>query len=103
MNDPYYVYIYCELLDIISLTTITSRVKSPHIQMHENVQKRFYVKVENFGIEVRSWKGFEKGDMSIILTMESTVIVSSIKTFESTLIPMFFHFDFLKELKSRSL
>jgi hypothetical protein len=53
MNDPYYVYLYCELLDIIGLITITLRVKSPHIQMHENVQKGLYVKVENFGIEVR--------------------------------------------------
>ncbi len=103
MNDPYYVYLYCELLDIIGLTTITLHVKSPHIQMCENVQKRLYVKVENFGIEVRFQKGFEIGDMPIILIVESTIIVSSIKTFESILIPMFFHFYSLKELKSRSL
>jgi hypothetical protein len=72
--------------------------------MHENVfQKRLYVKVENFGIEVRSKKGFEKGDMPIILMVESTIIASYITTFELALIPMFFHFDFLKEFKSRSL
>jgi hypothetical protein len=58
--------------------------------MHENVlQQRLYVKVENFGIKVRSPKEFEKGDMPIILTRESTTIVSSITTFEPTLIPIF--------------
>jgi hypothetical protein len=57
---------------------------------------------KNFGIEARSQRGFEKGDMLIILIMESTTIVFSIITFELVLIPMFFHFDSLKKIRYRS-
>jgi hypothetical protein len=72
--------------------------------MDENVlQKRLYVKVENFGIDIRFQKGFEKGDIPIILMVESNTIVSSITTFEHVLTPMFFHPYFLKEFKSKSL
>ncbi len=103
-SDLGYAYFYCELLNQVGLTMITLWVKSPHIQMHKTVlQKGLYVKVENFGFEVRYQNGFEKGDMPIILMVESTIIVSSITTFEPTLIPMFFHSNFLKEFKSRSL
>jgi hypothetical protein len=97
MDDLGYAYIYCELLDWAGLTMITLWVKSPHVQMHENVfQKWLYVNVKNFGIEVRSQRGFEKGDMPIILTMESITILLSITTFEHALIPMFFHLIFSK-------
>jgi hypothetical protein len=33
MEDPGYAYLHCDLLD--TLTTITLRVKSPYIKMHE--------------------------------------------------------------------
>ncbi len=102
MDDPGYAYLYCELLDRVGVIMITLRVKSPHIQMHENVfQQKLYVKVENFGIEVRSLRGFEKGDMPIILTGESTTIVSSITRFEPTLIPMFSIMIFSKNSNPR--
>jgi len=43
--------------------------------MHENVlQKWLYVKAKNFGIEVGSQRGFEKGNMSIILTMNPSLL-----------------------------
>lgn len=35
IDDLVYAYLYCELLDVIGLTTITLRVKSPHIHVHE--------------------------------------------------------------------
>ncbi len=35
MEDPNYAYLYCDLLDRAILTTITLRVKSPYIKMHE--------------------------------------------------------------------
>jgi len=77
MDDPGYAYLYCELLNQVGLTMITLWVKSPHIQMHENVlQKGLYIKVENFGIEVRSQRGFEKREIPIILVVESTTILS---------------------------
>jgi hypothetical protein len=39
MNDLGYINLYCELLDWVGLIMITLRVKSPHIQMHENVKQ----------------------------------------------------------------
>jgi hypothetical protein len=35
MEDLGYAYLHCDLLDKVALTTITLRVKSPHIKMHE--------------------------------------------------------------------
>ncbi len=37
IDDPSYTYLYCELLGVIGLTTITLRVKSPHIHVHEQL------------------------------------------------------------------
>jgi hypothetical protein len=39
------------------------------------------MKVENFGIESKSKRGFDKGDMHVFITIESITIVSSIPTF----------------------
>jgi hypothetical protein len=47
--------------------------------------------VENFGIESKSKRGFEKGDMHVVISIEPTTIVSSIPTFQPKLVPMFFH------------
>ncbi len=41
-----------------------------------------FLKVENFGIESNSKRGFEKGDMHFVITIESTTIVSSILAFQ---------------------
>jgi hypothetical protein len=58
-----YAYLHCDLLDRAILTTITMRVKSPHLEMHEqHLQKNMFVKVEFFCIESKSKRGFEKGD-----------------------------------------
>ncbi len=55
IDDPSYAYLYCELLGVIGLTTITLRVKSPHIRVHEQLFYRgFYVRIENFEIEAKS-------------------------------------------------
>jgi hypothetical protein len=59
-----------------------------------------FVKVENFGIESKSKRGFEKGDMHVVITIESMTIVSPITIFELELVPMFFHMDSIKEFKS---
>jgi hypothetical protein len=39
------------------------------------------VKVENFSIESKSKKGFEKLDIHVVITIESITIVSSIPAF----------------------
>jgi len=59
-----------------------------------------FVRVENFGIESKSKKGCEKGDMHVVITIKLTTIVSSIPTFQPKLIPMFFHMDSIKEFRS---
>jgi hypothetical protein len=68
LEDPSYVYLHCDLLDGIALTTIILKVKSLHIEMHINTfwQKCMYVTMKNFGIGPKSKRGFEKGDMLII-------------------------------------
>jgi hypothetical protein len=55
-----------------------------------------FVRVENFGIESKSKRGFEKGDMHVFITVESTTIVSLIPTFQPKLVPMFFHMDSIR-------
>ncbi len=83
------------------LTIITLKVKSFYIEMHEqHLQKGMFVKVENFGVESKSKRGFEIGDMHVVITIESTIIVSLIPAFQFKLIPMFFHMDFIKKLKN---
>jgi copper(I)-binding protein len=73
----------CDLLNRAALTTITLKVKSPYIKMHEqHLQKNMFVKVENFCIESKSKRRFEKGDMHVIITIESTTIVSLILAFQ---------------------
>ncbi len=49
------------------------------------------MRVENFGIESKSKRGFEKGDMHVVITIELTTVVSLILTFQPVLIPTFFH------------
>jgi hypothetical protein len=52
MEDPSYAYLHCDLLDKAILTTITLRVKSLYIEIHEqHLQKGMFMRVENFGIE----------------------------------------------------
>jgi hypothetical protein len=59
-----------------------------------------FVRVENFGIESKSKRGFEKGDMHVVITIKSTTTMSLIPTFQLELIPMFFHMDSIREFRS---
>ncbi len=43
---------------------------------------------------------FEKGDMHVVITIESITIVLVIPTFQLKLIPMFFHMDSIREFKN---
>jgi hypothetical protein len=55
--------------------------------MNNICKKGMFVKVEFFCITSKSKKGFEKGDMHVIITIESTTIVLSILAFQLELIP----------------
>jgi hypothetical protein len=58
-----------------------------------------FVGMENFGIASKSKRGFEKCDMHVVITIESTTIVSSIPTFQPKLVPMFFHMNSIENSK----
>ncbi len=101
MEDLGYACLHCDLLDMEIVNRITFKIKSPHIDMHEQyLQKGMFVKVENFGIESKSKRGFEKGDMHVVIIVKSMTIVSSITIFEPKLVPMSFQLDSIKELTS---
>jgi hypothetical protein len=52
MEDASYVYLHCDLLDKVVLTTFTLRVKSPHIEMSEHLsQKGMYLRFFFLGIK----------------------------------------------------
>jgi hypothetical protein len=51
MVDLDYTYLHYDLLDMVTLTTITLRMKSHHINMHEqHLQKGMFVRVENLAL-----------------------------------------------------
>jgi hypothetical protein len=58
------------------------------------LQNDMYVKVI-FCIELKSKRGFEKGDMHVVITIESTTIVSSL-FLNMSWFPCF-HMDTIKE------
>jgi len=59
-----------------------------------------FVKVENFGIDSKSKRGFEKGDMHIVITIELIAIVPSIFTFQRKLIIMFSQMDSIRKFRN---
>jgi hypothetical protein len=61
-----------------------------------------FVKVKFFGIESKSKRGFEQGDMHVVITIELMTIMSPIIVFELELIPMSFHMDSIGEFKRSS-
>jgi hypothetical protein len=59
-----------------------------------------FVRVKVFGIESKSKRGFEKGNMHAIIIIELMTIVSPITAFELKLVLMFFHMDSIREIRS---
>jgi hypothetical protein len=59
-----------------------------------------FVRVENFGIESKSKREFEEGDIHVVIIVESTYVTHH--CFESKLVPMFFHMDSIGIFKSSS-
>ncbi len=57
------------------------------------------MKVKNFGIESKSKRGFEKGDMHVVIIVKSMTIVSPITIFEPELVPMFYQLVSIREFK----
>jgi len=59
-----------------------------------------FVRVNFFGIESKSKKDFEKGDMHVVITIELTTIVSPIIFCEPKLVYMCFHMDSIRKVRS---
>jgi hypothetical protein len=51
-------------------------------------------------IESKSKRGFKKGDMHVVITIERITIVLSILAFQPKLISMFFHMDSIRKFRS---
>jgi hypothetical protein len=49
-----------------------------------------FVRMNFFGIDSKSKRGLEKGDMHVVITIELTTIVSLILAFQPKLLPIFF-------------
>jgi len=84
-------YLHCDWLNMAILTTITFKVKSPHIQMHA-------IDSGVFGIKSKSNQGFDKCNMHIVTIVESTTIVLLILSFNLNWFLYFF-----KLIPSRNL
>ncbi len=55
MEYQCYAYLQCDLLDRVALTIIIFKVKSLHIDMHEQyLQKYMFMKAKNFDIKLKS-------------------------------------------------
>ncbi len=103
MKDLSYANLHCVVLNMVALTIILFRVKLSHIDMHEwYLQKGMFVKVKFFGIESKSKRGFEQGDMHVVITIELMTIMSPIIAFELEFVPMSFHMDSIGEFKRSS-
>jgi hypothetical protein len=63
MEDPNYAYLHCDLLNKVTLTIITLKAKSSHIEIHkQHLHKGMFVNVEFFCIESKFKMGFGKSD-----------------------------------------
>jgi len=47
-----------------------------------NLQNHMFVRIENFDIELKSTKSFEKGDMHVVIIIKSIIIKLSIFGFQ---------------------
>jgi hypothetical protein len=61
---------------MVALTIITLKVKSFYIEMHEqHLQKNMFIRVNFLALSQSLKRGFEKGDMHVVITIELTTIV----------------------------
>jgi hypothetical protein len=102
-KDHKYPYLHCDLIDRAGFTTITVSLRNPHIEQHEGkLHVGSYVRIENFGVSNKSEKSYEKGDMPVVLKVQSTTSVLGIEGSNTEFIPKFFHTDSIAEFRKRS-
>ena len=93
-----FAYLHCDVIDRSSLTTMTMSLKSLEIEQH---QTKFHVglvlRIENFGIPLKSEKSFEKGDMRVAIKIESTIVVNVVEGRDNEFVPKFYHIDSIGE------
>ena len=86
-----FAYLHCDVIGRSGLTIVIVNLKSPKIEQH---QAKFHVesilRIENFGISLKSKKSFEKGDMPIAIKIESTTNVNVLKGRNNEFVPKFY-------------
>ena len=103
-KDVKHPYLHCDLLDREGYTTITMSLVRPQIEQHEGkLNVGSFIRIENFGVASKSEKSFEKGDMPVVLKVQSTTSVTTISNGgENEFIPKFYHSDSIAEFRKRS-
>lgn len=103
-KDVKHPYLHCDLLDREGYTTITMSLVRPQIEQHEGkLNVGSFIRIENFGVASKSEKSFEKGDMPVVLKVQSTTSVTTISNGgENEFIPKFYHSDSIAEFCKRS-
>ena len=93
-------YLHCDVIDRLGLTTVTVNLKSPKIEQH---QARFHVgsvlRIENFGVSLKSEKSFEKGDMLVAIKIESITTINVVEGKDNEFIPKFYHTNSIGEFQ----
>ena len=81
---------------------MTVSLKSPEIEQY---QAKFHVgsvlRIENFGVSLKSKKSFEKGDMPVAIKVESTTAVDVVEGRDNKFVPKFYHTDSIGEFQKR--
>jgi hypothetical protein len=90
MEHPSYAYLHCDLLDKVALTTITFKVKSSHINMLTICKKTCLGRLKISALS-------QSPKVTCMLSLQ---LYTPIISFELKLVPMFFHMDFTRKIKS---
>ena len=103
-KDVKHPYVHCDLLDRAGYTTITVSLVRPQIEQHEGkLNVGSFVRIENFGVANKSEKSFEKGDMPVVMKVQSTTSVTIIQSGgDNEFSPKFYHSDTIAEFRKRS-
>jgi hypothetical protein len=96
-----FLCLHCDLIDKAGFTTIIISVRNSQIEQHEEkLHVRFFVQIENLGISNKSEKSFEKGDMLVVLKVQSTTSVIVIEDSGNECISKFFHSDSISKFEN---
>ena len=81
---------------------MTVSLESPEIEQH---QAKFHVGsvlyIENFGVSLKSEKSFEKGNMPVVIKVESITTINVVEGRDNEFVEIFYHIDSIGEFQKR--